>query len=209
MGPGSGNRLTLGHMNVLESTIEGAVAYAVDWEATAAWVQAAGAIGALGLAIWIPRRDWRQKRTVFRDTVLAYATMVRDAVWAQAVHEGTFNDEVSRLQVQELEIEIDLPRVLTALEELPLAQLESAGAVNSAVRLIGAARTFLATPVSSPLTVQEATEILINGYTPRRFAADQVMLRHRQLHACLTDRLAARSRLSLKLAGKVTSASRP
>lgn len=167
--------------------IETAAAWAIDWEATAAWVQAVGAIAALGLALWIPRRDSQQKRRIFRHTVLAYATMVRDAVWAQAVAEGTFTDVAPRPQIQEIQVEIDLRSILAALELLPLAQLESSGAVNAAVRLVGATRSFLEASVDGPLTIDEATEILVNGVTPRRFAAQQVTLRHAQLHACLTE----------------------
>lgn len=168
--------------------IDVAAAWAMDWEGTAAWVQAIGAIAALGLALWIPRRDGQQKRTIFRHTVLAYATMVRDAVWAQAVAEGTFTDVAPRPQIQEIQVEIDLPSVLAALEQLPMWQLESPGAVNAAVRLVGAARSFLEASVDGPLTLDEATEILVNGATPRHFAALQVTLRHAQLHASLAKR---------------------
>jgi hypothetical protein len=170
-------------MNGLESAIEQVVGYAVDWESTAAWVQAAGALGALSLAIWLPRQDARQKRRVFRSTVRVYAKMVRDAVWARAVEEGTFTDVVPRSQIDEIQAEIDLPTVLIALESLPLAQLESASAVNDAIRLVGAARTFVATDIDSPLTLDEGVQILVNGFTPKRYAADQVMLRYQQLSA--------------------------
>lgn len=171
-------------MNVSEV----AAAWAIDWEVSASWVQAIGAIAALALALWIPRRDGQQKRRVFRQTVLAYATMVRDAVWAQAVAEGTFTDVAPRPQIQEIQVEIDLPSVLAVLEQLPLAQLESPGAVNAAVRLIGAARSFLEASVNGPLTLDDATEILVNGATPRHFAALQVTSRHAQLHASLAKR---------------------
>lgn len=172
-------------MNLLQNLIEQLVGYPVDWESTAAWVQASGAIVALAIAIEIPRRAKASERRTFRNTILAYATAIKDGVRAAAILDGTFHEVADKTAVTTLSMEANLQSLIDAMEKLPLAQLDNHEAVNAAIRLAGGARAFLNTPISSSLTVEEATQILVNGRTPRRHAADQVMFRHQQLTEAL------------------------
>lgn len=173
-------------MGIIEAVADGAASL-IGSDAAAAWVQAAGAIIALALAIWLPRRDNERRRRVFRDTVWVYATMVRDAVSARALEDGTFQQVLPSVNIQEAQVEIDLRSVLNALEQLPMAQLESARATNAVIRLVGAARSFDASRADTPLTIDEAVKILDEGMPPRRYAAGQVMQRWAELHGCLTS----------------------
>src|SRR5687767_9472654 len=66
------NRPIFVSMNAFQHFIEQVLRYLVDWEATAAWMQAAGAIIALAVAIELPRRAKAGERRVFRRTVLVY-----------------------------------------------------------------------------------------------------------------------------------------
>lgn len=168
-------------MRALQQLIEQLVGYSVDWEATAAWVQAGGALLALAVAIELPRRAKAVERRTFRRTVLAYCTAIKDGIRAAAILDGTLYEVADRTSVTTASMELNLTSLVTALEQLPLVELDDHEAVNAAIRLAGAARAFLNTPLPDSLTIEEATEILVNGRTPRRHSLDQVMLRYEQL----------------------------
>lgn len=172
-------------MNALEHLAERLLGYAIDWESTAAWVQAGGAILALAVAIELPRRARREEQRTFRRTVLAYCTAIKDGVRAVATLDGTLHEIADKVAVTTASMEINLPTLVTALEQLPLVQLNDHEAVDAAIRLAGAARAFVNTPLPSSLTVEEATAILVNGRTPRRHAMDQVKFRYEQLTEAL------------------------
>lgn len=172
-------------MNALQQLIEQLVGYPVDWGSTAAWVQAGGSILALAVAIELPRRTKRRERRTFRRTVLAYCTAIRDGVRAVGILDGTLREVADTTAVTTVSMEVNLPSLLSALEQLPLVQLDDDEAVNAAIRLAGAARAFINTPLPSSLTVEEATAILVNGRSPRRHALDQVMHRHQQFTEAL------------------------
>lgn len=112
---------------------------------------------------------------------MAYATAIKEGVHAAAILDGTLSDVADKVAVTTVSLEVNLPSLIGALEQLPLVQLENDQAVNASIRLAGSARGFLNTPPPSSLTVEEATEILVNGRTPRRHSVDQVMFRYEQL----------------------------
>lgn len=170
--------------NAVQAWVEAVLGYSVAWGDTAAWLQAAGAILALAIAIELPRRDSRKRRAVFRATVMAYATLVRDGVVTAAVYQGVYTDMTDKTSLEVNSVEVGLPTLIDTLRNLPLAQLESAAAVEAAVRLAGAANTFVS-EWRKDVTLQEGEATLINGHTPARFAADQVKLRHGELQRAL------------------------
>jgi hypothetical protein len=165
-------------MNLVQHLVERGLGYDVDWGGTAAWAQAAGTLVALALAIELPRRATRRDIRIFRDTVSAYCAAVRDGVHAVAVLDGTLHEVADATAIRTVCMEVNLPSLIAAFEQLPLAQLGNRDAVDHAIRFAGAARAFLNTPPPHSLTVEEATLILVNGRTPRRHAVDQVMARY-------------------------------
>ena len=179
-------------MNWAQHLVELIVGYRIDWESTAAWVQALGAILALAVAIELPRRAKRATLRTFRQTVLAYCTAINQGVRAVATLDGTLNEVADKTTVTSVSLEVNLPSLIGALEQMPLVNLEDDKAVNAAIRLAGAARAFLNTPVASSLTIEEATQILVNGRTPRSHAVDQVALRYAELLARIAPSQAAR-----------------
>lgn len=177
----------MARMNVAQHLVEQLLGYAVDWDATAGWAQAGGTIVALWVAIELPRWTAQRDRRVFRETVLAYCKVVRDGVWAVAILDGTLKEAAEEKAVMTISVEVHLPAHISALEQLPLVQLGNSNAVDHAIRLAGAARSFLSTSMRQDLSVEEATLILISGRTARRHAVDQVMARYDQLVAALRD----------------------
>jgi hypothetical protein len=131
-------------MNVLQFIVEDMVGYPVDWASTASWVQAAGAIVALGVAIELPRRARSAERDVIRRTVITYCTAIRDGVRAIAILDGTLQEVTDKTAITTVSMEVNLPSLLEALEHLPLFQLGNDKAVDATIRLGGAARAFLA-----------------------------------------------------------------
>lgn len=170
--------------NAAQAWVEAVLGYTVAWGDTAAWLQAAGAILALAIAIALPRWDGRRRRRVFRATVLAYASLIRDGVVTAAIYQGVYAEVADKLSLEINSVEVSLPTLIDTLRNLPLAQLESAPALEAAVRLAGAANTFVS-EWRKDVAVKEAEATLINGYIPARFAADQVKLRYTELERAL------------------------
>lgn len=166
--------------NELQAWLEASLGYTVAWSDTAAWLQAAGVIIALAIALELPRRERRQVRNQFRATVVAYATLVRDGVVTAAVHQGLYTKVPDKTALEINSVEVSLPTLIDTLRGLPLVQLESATAVEAALRLAGAADTFVSEwKKDDALKSAEAT--LIDGHPVARFAVDQVELRYGEL----------------------------
>lgn len=157
------------------------------WSAFWAGVQALGSLAALGLAVALPRRQERRDRQRFRETVLGYAQMVRDAVEALAIYSGDYNQVAHKVPLQQAGVELKLPMIISAAERLPLERLHSREAAGAFTKLLGAAHTYQAECAKGRT---EATERdLINGFTVRRFAADRVLALYSDLERLLAGAL--------------------
>jgi len=103
----------------------------VDWAATAACVQAAGALLALGVAIWLSNRDATNRK---RDTQLRLLTSLR-AVHEAGVHaKQQIDDTLSRKYIQAIGFENFLSYMLRRFqviaETLAASDLQATATVH-------------------------------------------------------------------------------
>lgn len=96
----------------------------IDWSSTAAWVQAVGALVALGVAIAVPRIDAAFKGRRYRAAVLVVAEQCMQAI-------NYLTGSATAPEGSEPSFELSIPFLVKVLDGYPLDQLGSFEVVRS------------------------------------------------------------------------------
>lgn len=184
-------------MNALQTFAERLLGYAVDWNATAAWVQAFGSVLALFIAIEVPRRAERQRRQAFRQTVLTYAKTIDQAVAVASIYGPEESIPSLEADPDVAGLELKLRSLIRAVERLPLDQLEDETALDATLRLVGAATTFVRSHLGPSLTRPQGEAVAMNKSTPQK-ARERVSEQLARLEAALAGKSIISSILDLQ-----------
>jgi hypothetical protein len=152
-------------MNYIQAWIESALAYPVDWDATAGWAQAVGSLLAIAasafFAIWVPLhiRDRDQREAVGRDIRLTIAAGVRLEAYVGTLARRPAGDGFPRALPIFIDGEMESVRQLLDRinpDAFDVRSREHAYAVASYSRMIG----LLVGTAALPREPQETHEIL-------------------------------------------------
>jgi hypothetical protein len=113
---------------------------AIDWAATAAWVQALLTLVAIGAAVSVPYVAAWIDRGRRRAAAVRLAELTCQAVGYAAVKFGAKSEE-SVDSLNHMARTLSLPGLLSRMESMPSADIDKAGALEAFVRIAGAART--------------------------------------------------------------------